>query len=310
MASLEQTSALFRSTVIRRRSVSVEHFEITLAVNGFPAAAPGQFIQLLHHEPHAFEMNQGDANLIQFNTDTISENPLLRRPFSIGALRRSGDQTEIDIIGRVIGIGTAWLDALRVGNSVDFIGPLGTPFRLPPKNARAILVAGGVGLPPIRWLGMTLTDMGVDCRAIIGAQRRELLPVIIKQKPTNFAEFQHILGDFEPHPVHVIVTTDDGSFGMKGRVTDALAPILCGTTEGELVQVFACGPEPMLKAVGELCEASNVSCQLAMERVMGCGMGTCQSCVVPVKDDAASDGWRYALCCREGPVFDSRVVIW
>lgn len=288
----------------------MEHFEITLAVNGFPVAAPGQFIQVLCHEPDSFEINQGDAYSILFNPDTISENPLLRRPFSIGALRRSGDQAEIDIMGRVIGIGTAWLDALRVGDSVDFIGPLGTPFRLPPKNAGAILVAGGVGLPPIRWLGMTLAEMGVDCRAIIGAQRRELLPVIIKQKPTNSAEFQHILGDFEPHPVHVIVTTDDGSFGLKGRVTDALAPILGGATEGEPLQVFACGPEPMLKAVGELCDANRVSCQLAMERVMGCGMGTCQSCVVPVKDHDASDGWRYALCCREGPVFDSRVVIW
>ena len=105
------------------------------------------------------------------------------------------------------------------------------------------------------------------------------------------------------------VTTDDGSCGLRGRVTDAMK-VLFDSSMARATNVYACGPEPMLRAVAQLCAQQGVRCELAMERVMGCGMGTCQSCVVPVNDSTRAEGWRYALCCSEGPVFDARQVRW
>ncbi len=235
---------------------------------------------------------------------------MLRRPFSIGGLRAAGAQCEIDIIGRIVGIGTRWIDALRIGDTVELIGPLGGAFKYPPSGHRALLVAGGVGLPPIRWLGECLRKCGIDCRVIYGAQSIDLLPVKIGNKPDTQPIFTPCVDEFSCDGIDAIITTDDGSVGVKGRVTDALKPVLEREAEANTLHVFACGPEPMLKAVADLCLARGVHCQLALERVMGCGMGTCQSCIVPVKDDAALDGWRYALCCREGPIFDARSLIW
>lgn len=235
---------------------------------------------------------------------------MLRRPFSIGGLRAAGAKREIDIIGRVVGIGTRWIDALRIGDTVDLIGPLGGAFTPPPAGHRALLVAGGVGLPPIRWLGECLRDSGIECRAIFGAQTEDLLPVTLGKKPDTGPNFSPCVDEFSREGIDAIITTDDGSVGVKGRVTDALGPVLAHETDSDTLHVFACGPEPMLKAVADLCLARGVPCQLALERVMGCGMGTCQSCIVPVKDTAAPDGWRYALCCREGPIFDARTLIW
>lgn len=237
---------------------------------------------------------------------------MLRRPFSIGGLRSTGSFTEIDIMGRVVGVGTAWLAGLRRGEKVDLLGPLGGSFVAPSAGETAVLVAGGIGLPPIRWLGEVLASDGVPCLAIVGAQSKALLPLRVTHSPKNPGEFEQIADEFSRMGIPGLITTDDGSFGLKGRVTDALGASLdrLSGTAGGAFCVYACGPEPMLKAVSVLCDERGVSCQVAMERVMGCGVGTCQSCVVPVKDAGAQDGWRYALCCREGPVFDSRVVIW
>ncbi|HWL92289.1 MAG TPA: dihydroorotate dehydrogenase electron transfer subunit [Phycisphaerae bacterium] len=235
---------------------------------------------------------------------------MLRRPFSIGGLRREGAACLIDILGRVVGAGTAWLDALKVGDHVDLIGPLGGGFTEPPAGHRALLVAGGIGLPPIRWLGEALRNKNVECRAIYGAQSRDLMPVELASKIPDRPEFSMAMGKFSRNGILSIVTTDDGSAGMRGRVTEALIPVLANDPEPSRVQVYACGPEPMLKAVGSISAAHGARCEVAMERVMGCGMSTCQSCVVPVKDSRAEEGWRYALCCREGPVFDAATVLW
>lgn len=312
MSPITTQSGIFQTRVASNRVVCREHFEITLAVEGFPAAAPGQFIQVLCHEPDAFCASTEDSEAMIWSTDACPERPMLRRPFSIGGLRRTGQSTEIDIMGRVVGVGTAWLADLKAGEEVDILGPLGGAFVAPSVGESALLVAGGVGLPPIRWLGELLALGGVACRAIVGAQSEALVPLRITQPPENPAEFDYIADEFSRIKIPALITTDDGSFGLKGRVTDALKTLLdkaCAPDVG-VIRVYACGPEPMLKAVSEMCDECGVSCQVAMERVMGCGVGTCQSCVVPIKDAAAPDGWRYALCCREGPVFNSRVVLW
>ena len=303
-----------QTVVARRRTLCREHFEVTLRVNTFPAAAPGQFVQILCHDPDPFSTANSDparkAGAGEMNPDLLGESPLLRRPFSIGGMRATTVGVEIDIMGRVVGVGTRWLDGLAPGDVVEILGPLGRSFSTPPTGHRALLIAGGVGLPPIRWLGERLRAENFDCRAIFGAQSRDLLPLVISQSPVESAKFSMIADEFSRDGIAQIITTDDGTFGLRGRVTDALKPALATDPDLKSLRVYACGPEPMLEAVARLCDAAGVTCELALERVMGCGVGTCQSCVVPVSDAAADDGWRYALCCREGPVFESTRLIW
>lgn len=288
--------ALFIAEVCAHARLCREHFRVTLILHGFPPASPGQFVHILCREP---ESPDGADNRA-FAT------PGLRRPFSIGGLRRSGDRCEIDVIGRVVGPGTTWLDALRPGDRVDLLGPLGRGFTLPAPSRKALLIAGGVGLPPILWMSETLAERGIPRVAFFGAQTRDLIPLHITSEPDKSGKPTACIAEFARFQTECGITTDDGSCGLKGRITHALMQHLgCGAPSDELI-AYACGPEPMLEAVAKICNTAGIECELAMERVMGCGLGTCQSCVLPVRDPAYDDGWRYALCCTEGPVFDAR----
>lgn len=282
------------ATVVGVRTPCREHFELTLETAAFPDALPGQFVQILCRES-VQSLAAGQA--------------MLRRPFSIGGLRRGARGAEIDILGRIVGPGTAWLAARRPGDTVNLLGPLGRPFSIHTGGEIPILVAGGVGLPPIRWLAETLGRAGIRSSLVYGSQSRDLLAVALAAEPSKDGEMSECIKEFAGFGVPAAITTDDGSCGLRGRVTDALAFQL-DACAGRSARVYACGPEPMLRAVAERCAALGVACEVAMERVMGCGMATCQSCVVPVRDGASAADWRYALCCREGPVFDASSVIW
>lgn len=297
MASPLTTLGIFLTTVCGRRTLCREHFEITLRLPSFPKAAPGQFVNVLCRDAGAIaEDGAGGA--------------MLRRPFSIGGLRCTNDGVEVDMMGRVVGPGTAWLDALRVGDEVSLLGPLGHGFTMPARGERALLIAGGVGLPPIRWFGEILRKDGVSCDVIYGAQTRDLLPVSLREEPSRDGDFSLCVEEFARDGIATSITTDDGSCGLHGRVTDSLARRLASESSPSSLRVYTCGPEPMLRAVARMCAERGLRCEAAMERVMGCGMGTCQSCVVAVKDAGSAEGRRYALCCREGPVFDVATVCW
>lgn len=235
---------------------------------------------------------------------------MLRRPFSIGGLRRLPGRVEIDLLGRVVGPGTTWLSQRVTGDVVDVLGPLGRGFSTPRPDQTALLIAGGIGLPPIRWHGEILHEMGIPSAAIFGSQSQDLIPLTLTAAPDPAGEATRCAEEFSRCGIPTAITTDDGSCGMRGRVTDALRPMLRHLAQANDAMVFACGPEPMLRAVGLMCAHSGVACELAMERVMACGMGTCQSCVLPVHDPSRESGWRYALCCTEGPVFEASSVRW
>lgn len=299
----------FLGRVTRRRMPCREHFELTIRVDAFPDALPGQFVQLLCAPPvHADTGTSSHATQSSFN-HVEDAGILLRRPFSIGGMRRKGRHCEIDILGRVVGRGTAWLDARMPGDEIDMIGPLGRPFPLPDPDTRALLIAGGVGLPPIQWLGESLALRGVRTQAIFGAQTKDLIPLTLTKSPAIKADFTSCAAEFTSHGIGTIITTDDGTCGIRGRVTDAMREVL-DHRQGATTHVFACGPEPMLESVAKEAAARSLPCQLALERVMACGVGTCQSCVVRISDIGAVEGWRYALCCTEGPVFDAARVTW
>jgi dihydroorotate dehydrogenase electron transfer subunit len=219
---------------------------------------------------------------------------------------------ELDIYHRVVGPGTRWLEQLRPGDPVDILGPLGRPFEIVSDRPVALLVGGGIGLPPLIWLAEALQAAGRQTIAFVGGRSADQIPLtrttgvqVEPLQPSNaFAEFTR-------SGASCMVATNDGSLGSAGYIPHTFAEYMQQHVElaGQAV-VYTCGPDPMMRAAASVCERLDLPCYVCLERVMACGMGTCQSCVVAVKDAAAADGWRYRLCCTDGPVFDSRTVIW
>ena len=216
----------------------------------------------------------------------------LRRPFSVHRVGRGGGRpVTVEFSFAVLGHGTQALGALREGDELDVLGPLGRPFRPPPAAAACLLVGGGYGAAPLFLLSEELRGRGCAVHVLTGAASADRL-----FKPAESA----LLGD------SLAVTTDDGSAGRRGVVTDAMPAILAGAG---IAQVYACGPMAMLAAVARTAAAAGVPCQVAVEEQMACGTGICFSCVVPVFDGAPGLT-RMARSCTEGPVFDGNAVAW
>jgi dihydroorotate dehydrogenase electron transfer subunit len=281
--------------VLRNAQLCRDHFRLTLALELFPNAAPGQFVQL---SP----------------SSTTQGGPFLPRAFSIGGLRRTKTGCEFDVIYRVVGVGTTWMGSLRGGDTITVLGPLGRAFRVSPTKTEALLVIGGVGLPPLLWLAETLQRMGKRTLAFVGAQTRDLIALDMAGRPTPSADATTptaCAADFAAVDVPVIISTDDGTCGHPGNVVQALAAYAdANGLAAEKTVAYTCGPERMMKATAEYFLQRGIECQVCMERPMACGMGTCQSCIVTVRSDEAAGGWRYALCCADGPVFDAERIIW
>jgi dihydroorotate dehydrogenase electron transfer subunit len=308
---------MFLTRVLRKRTPCSAHFELTLAIEDFPPALPGQFLEVLCRPPHAehcYGAPQHSQTPPPPPAASAILNPqftaMLRRPFSIAGLRRSSNGCEIDLLGRITGEGTTWLAARNPGDAIDVLGPLGHGFSMPPQGARVLLVAGGIGLPPIRWLGEELRKQNIPCDAIYGAMTRDSMPVTLLSEPPADGSGSVCVDEFARHGIKTVLTTDDGSCGMRGRVTDGMHLWCDEVGDLRCVQVYACGSVAMLQGVARICAERGLPCEVAMERKMACGMGTCQSCVVPVADTAIEPGWRYALCCTDGTVFNAADVLW
>ncbi len=227
--------------------------------------------------------------------------PYLRRAFSVAdvsneldASGRSTGQLRIEILAKVVGRGTKAMSELRAGERRALLGPLGHGFTLP-ESGRVALVAGGVGSAPLLLLGRQLLGRGVAFDFVYGGRSaRDLARV------DEFAALAARSGG------RLIAATEDGSRGVHGRVTAALdAEIEAGVSYREL---FACGPMPMLAALATLAVARGVRGQAALETEMGCGYGACLGCAVPVAAEHAPG--RFALCCKDGPVFRLDQVLW
>jgi dihydroorotate dehydrogenase electron transfer subunit len=216
----------------------------------------------------------------------------LRRPFSIHqASRRGGWAGTLEIVLDAVGPGTAWLAEVKAHDVLDVIGPLGRPFSITTEFDTCLLVGGGYGAAPLFFLAEELRVHGKTVHMILGARDHERVFKPIEGK--RLAEA-------------VVITTEDGSMGEQARVTDVLPTMLART--GARV-VYACGPNPMLRAVAEYCLARGVPCQVAVEEKMACGLGVCWTCVVPV---IALDGrgWWNVRACLEGPVFNGARIWW
>lgn len=327
----------FDATVEFNRPLCREHFLLHLRVSNegrkFSPTWPGQFIQLGCRPPEPGQM----PDLVGGEVEWSSERPpklsqselcgptaLLRRPFSFAGRGDDERGAWIEVIHRVVGVGTAWLAALKPGDPVDFIGPLGNWFVLPEGKSNGLLVGGGVGLPPMFYLAEAMRANNWTATAFVGALTRDLLAVTLKEggEPPDPTGGPALLAqEFGKLGYRTVITTDDGSLGLKGRITVGLERALSRLTPAEIgaTVIFVCGPDAMMHAVAKLAARFGVDCQVCLEQAMACGMSTCQSCVVKIEDAAKPQAftappenrpWRYRLACTDGPVFDARKVVW
>jgi dihydroorotate dehydrogenase electron transfer subunit len=216
---------------------------------------------------------------------------LLRRSFAIYSATPTDDFAgTVQFVVAENGPGTQWLVRQAVGALLDLVGPLGTPFPLPTEPVPAVLVGGGYGTAPLIPLAQQLIAAGSDVEIVIGASTESRL----------FAELvaRRTVGS-------VTVTTDDGSAGERGRVTDALPDAI--KRIGAQV-VYACGPMAMLQAVGDVARSFAIPAQVAVEESMACGIGVCMTCVLPVRGDDGQT--RFVRACVDGPVFNADRVRW
>jgi dihydroorotate dehydrogenase electron transfer subunit len=308
---------IFAARVLRNTRLCTEHYRLTLGLDYFPASQPGQFVQVAcrPEDEHCGPPGQRDLPAGGRLCDADLAEPLafLRRPFSIAGRRDRPDATvEIDIIHRVVGKGTRYLETLAEGAPVDLLGPLGRGFWLPEDMTLGLMVGGGVGVPPMLYLAELLAHEHAAAVGLVGAQRKDL--VALTWPPgcaAPAADGRPVMNaqEFARFGFPTVITTDDGSLGMKGFVTDALRRLVEAQVDRRGVVVFCCGPTPMMRATARLCADLDVRCLVSLEQPMACGMGTCQSCVVRWQGPQM-DQWAYRLTCTDGPVFDAREIVW
>ena len=207
----------------------------------------------------------------------------LKRPFGIASVDKENGIFYIGV--KVVGKGTSLIAEFEPGVMVDCLGPLGNGFDFG-EYENIILTGGGTGVFPINFAYETLTSEGKNVTVCEGF--RDARQVILN-KP-----------DY-------VLTTDSGDIGIKGTVIAGLDTI--DVTDPSKTLICCVGPIPMMKAVSAWAADKGIKCLVSMEQRMGCGVGICLCCTVKVRDDGP-DGYKNVRCCKEGPVFDSREVVW
>lgn len=268
----------FNSMVISNVEVSPGYLRIRLTAPAeISGSVPGQFVMVKVRD---------------------SIDPLLRRPFGVFDMGRieseypgGGYRDYLELLYKVVGKGTSILANLHHGDHLDILGPLGKGFSTDNPGSEKILVGGGVGLAPLYYLGKELAK-GSPVRLFAGGRTRDDIICIT---------------EFERLGIETYVSTDDGTLGEKGFVTEALEKHLHNNSQGKTM--YACGPFPMLKAVSGIADHYGIPCQVSLEAYMACGVGACLGCVIKGRNhrDESPD---YRCVCKEGPVFDHRDLLW
>jgi dihydroorotate dehydrogenase electron transfer subunit len=231
--------------------------------------------------------------------------PLLRRPFSVfEILRAEGRVVGLTLLSKRIGTTTQMLFDAVNGDVVTCLGPLGRPFNPVSPPVEAWMVAGGVGLAPFATLTEALRARKSHVTLFYGARSAGDL---------------FYLDWFRDRGVRLVLATEDGTLGDRGRVTEPLERELqaaavagdrqvSGAASSRDIVIYACGPEPMLEAVAHLASRYGRRSEVSVERVMGCGLGGCYSCVIPVRN--GREGHHYVRSCLAGPVFAGADIVW
>ncbi len=300
------------ATVLENRQIRNCYYRLVIELDSqgaivFRNTRPGQFAMLDLTET---ALPKRDAIWPDLQ-DAVKKHIILRRPFSFSDVSStqglSGLLTRIEIMYCVLGPSTVRMTSLAAGDTVSILGPLGNGFTIANDKKYAIMIAGGMGSPPLIHLASYLKAQHPDIHTTVfaGAKSIEHLPFTLRiGNKTGLT-----LEEFQTLNVECHIATDDGSAGFKGYVTACVEKWLLerGISSCDMM-IYACGPEPMLAAAAKLAAKYEIACQVSMERLMACGIGLCQSCAVECKTGDSTDT-QYHLCCKEGPVFDARQVV-
>ncbi|HHF52193.1 MAG: dihydroorotate dehydrogenase electron transfer subunit [Candidatus Aminicenantes bacterium] len=225
----------------------------------------------------------------QFLMVKITDNPypLLRRPFSIHARNKHN----IEIFFQNTGVGTSMLSQKQRGDKIEILGPLGNGFHIGERSEskKASLIGGGRGAAPLYFLACELVKKNINVTVFYGGKSSEDLPIASKFKKEN---------------IRTLCSTEDGSSGFKGLVTDLLETELKTDTPS---LIYACGPEGMLKSLSKISKKHQIPAELSLESIMGCGFGACWGCVKKIKKGNTAE-WHKV--CEDGPVFSAGDIIW
>lgn len=213
--------------------------------------------------------------------DYLSD-PMLRRPFGVADVK--GDV--FSVVYMIVGKGTKLLTESKPGSEIEFSEPLGNGFTLY-KNQKIALAAGGIGIAPLLLYSKVLKDNGCDVHLYYGG--RSIEDIVLT-------------GEFKPFLEGLTVTTDDGSSGFKGLVTEPLEKEL-----DKYDRVIACGPKGMMRAVSGICKNAGKPIEVSLDERMACGLGACLGCIIYVEQNGQTVQKR---CCVEGPVFDGSIIVW
>jgi dihydroorotate dehydrogenase electron transfer subunit len=238
--------------------------------------------------------------------------PLLARPLALydTVLDTSGEPIGIDVVYLVVGKMTSALARMRAGQSLEVWGPLGNGFA-PHTHGQLIMVAGGIGQTPFMAMAReALSNRGYGHSTRLAATQSDRTPTLLYGARNK--DYLAGVQDFQSLGVEVQVSTDDGSAGHHGFVTDLLDARLRDATDLASLRVVCCGPEPMMQAVARMTAKYGVRCEVSLETPMACGIGICFSCVAKVRqvDPGEGDGqWDYRRTCVEGPIFDAASIV-
>jgi dihydroorotate dehydrogenase electron transfer subunit len=231
------------------------------------------------------------GNFVAISVGGTNSSMILRRAF---AVYRASDRGQyggtIELVVAPHGQGSKWLTSLQIHDRVNMVGPLGTHFGIPSEPVSALLVGGGYGSAPLFGLAEVLKERGCRVDMVLGASVAGKIYAPLEGKRSVNS---------------LTVTTEDGSAGVKGRVTDVL-PSLIEKNASEII--YSCGPMGMLAAVEEVSKTHSTMHQCAVEESMACGIGICMTCVLPVKDE--NGVIKMTRSCIDGPVMDGERVMW
>jgi len=239
--------------------------------------------------PNIFDMTISAAEIVKYakpgqfvNLYTKDSKTLLPRPISIAEIDTQNER--LRLVYAVVGKGTNEFSKLKAGDSIEIMGPLGTGFTIDNNLSEHIIIAGGIGTPPMLELAKNLNG---NIKAYLGFKSNPIL-----------------INDFKKLGVDIHIATDDGNYGFKGTNIDLLKQ------ENPKAQMYyACGPKIMLKAAAKWANENNLLMQVSMEERMGCGIGACVGCVCKIKQKDSED-WNNTRVCTTGPVFWSNEVVW
>jgi dihydroorotate dehydrogenase electron transfer subunit len=231
------------------------------------------------------------GNFVAISVGGPTSSMILRRAFAIyRATMRSDGIGLLELVVAPMGSGSKWLASQQPGDLVDLIAPLGTSFGIPKDPVNALLVGGGYGSAPLFALAETLKQRGCRVDMVLGASTAGKIYAPLEGKRSVNS---------------LTITTDDGSAGTTGRVSDVLPDLI---KEHEVDVIYSCGPMAMLEAITKISQNFGVVQQCSVEESMACGIGVCMTCVLPVEGE---DGIiRMTRTCIDGPVMDGNKVLW